>query len=436
MAPFRLVALLPMLAILGLPMAWATDLAWQAPVEVARGDGERGPWQQNASRYDYVDDPTVALADDGAAFVAWVDQARKAVLLRRFAADGGALGPAVDVSRHPESFSWLPRIALAPDAPGHVYVLWQEIIFSGGSHGGDILFARSTDGGQSFSPPQNLTRRSVAGEGKGRITREVWHNGSLDLVAGPNGVVHVAWTAYEGGLWHARSDDGGARFTSPREIAGSDASPARAPALALGPDGAVYLAWTVGEDGTADIRIARSTDGGRRFGPVRIVARTPGYSDAPKLVVDDKRTLHIVFGDGNRILHARSTDAGTTFTAPQDLSGPGAGFPHVARDEASGAMHVAWERITDPRQRPLGLGMASLTYDGNTVATAAIPGSVDPGGARNGGLQGLLMRKLAANRRGDVVLVNSSFAEGAGSRVWLLRRAPSVVRAPLRRPSP
>jgi hypothetical protein len=31
------------------------------------------------------------------------------------------------------------------------------------------------------------------------------------------------------------------------------------------------------------------------------------------------------------------------------------------------------------------------------------------------------MRKLAANRRGDLVLVNSSFADGAGSRVWLLR---------------
>jgi hypothetical protein len=34
-----------------------------------------------------------------------------------------------------------------------VYVLWQEIVFSGGSHGGEIFFARSRDGGQTWSAP-------------------------------------------------------------------------------------------------------------------------------------------------------------------------------------------------------------------------------------------------------------------------------------------
>jgi hypothetical protein len=57
----------------------------------------------------------------------------------------------VPVSKNPASFSWLPKIVMTSGDPQAIYVLWQEIIFSGGSHGGDILFARSTDDGRTFS---------------------------------------------------------------------------------------------------------------------------------------------------------------------------------------------------------------------------------------------------------------------------------------------
>src|SRR6185369_552618 len=168
-------------------LAGPVSLQWQRITEIASGRGERGPWQQSASRFDYVDDPAVAIDDEGNIAVAWVEQARKAVLFQRYSADGKAqLEQAANVSRQPETFSWLPRLALAPDAPGNIFVLWQEIIFSGGSHGGEILFARSGDGGRSFTEPVNLSK-SVGGDGKGRINRDYWHNGSLDLAAGPNG---------------------------------------------------------------------------------------------------------------------------------------------------------------------------------------------------------------------------------------------------------
>jgi hypothetical protein len=250
----------------------AASLRWSTPIEVARGAGVRGPWQQNDSRYDFVDDPTVVLATDGAALVAWVDQARKAVLLQRFSATGRPLWRTpVDVSRQPSTFSWLPRLALASDAPHVVYALWQEIIFSGGSHGGDMLFARSVDGGRSFETPRNLSR-SVGGDGKGRIHRDVWHNGSFDLVAGPKGRIFVAWTDYEGHLWLCQSHDGGARFTSARQVAPAGAAgPARAPSLALGPQGELYLAWSVGEDTRGDIHFMRKA----------WPSRPPSMADAP-----------------------------------------------------------------------------------------------------------------------------------------------------------
>src|SRR4029453_832764 len=96
--------------------ALAPALVWQAATEIARGRGERGPWQQNDSRYDFVDDPSVAIDDPGNVAVVWVDQAAKAVLFQRFGADGRKqLDRPVNVSRDPETFSWLPRIAIAPD---------------------------------------------------------------------------------------------------------------------------------------------------------------------------------------------------------------------------------------------------------------------------------------------------------------------------------
>jgi len=407
------------LPLLAAPAA-AGDIAWQPAVEIAAGRGVRGPWQQNESRYDYVDDASVAMGADGVPALAWVDQGRKDVFFLRV----GRSEP-VNVSRSPETFSWLPRIALAPKHPERIFVLWQEIVFSGGSHGGEILFARSEDGGASFSQPLNLSN-SVAGDGKGRINREVWHNGSLDVAAGADGWVYAAWTEYEGALWVAASRDAGKSFGRPRKI--DEPAPARAPALAIGPDGAVYLAWTAGDDEGADIRVAKSTDRGASFGTPVLAERSKGYSDAPKLAVDPAGTLHLVYAqsaggpfDRYGVHYTRSTDGGQTFRPARPLSAVNAAFPSLSVD-ASGDLYVAWELFDDHRSRPRGLGIAVSRDAGRTFsAPAFVPQSADPAGRRNGSYQGLLMRKLAASGDGEIAIVNSSLRDNERSRVWLIR---------------
>jgi hypothetical protein len=408
-------------------------IKWLGITEIAAGRGERGPWRQNDSRYDYVDDPTVAIDDKGEIAVAWVDQAKKDVFFQRFSKDGVKQGLSVNVSKNPATFSWLPRVASAPDNPQKIYILWQEIIFSGGSHGGDILFARSEDGGTTFSKPLNISS-SIGGDGKGRINKDVWSNGSLDLATDSNGMVYAAWTEYEGRLWFCRSSDGGKTFARLQHIAGDQARPARGPSLALGRDNTVYLAWTVGDDNAADIRIAKSGDGGSTFTEPVIVAKSPGYSDAPKIALDPAGVLHLVYAESiggpferYRIFYTRSSDGARTFEAPLDSSRTppnavtGVGYPALAID-GQGNLYVMWELYPDPKEDPRGL-VLTISRDGGRSFTlpAAVPGSSDPGGGTNGSHQGLLMKKLAANRAGAIVIANSSLEQDERSRVWLMR---------------
>jgi hypothetical protein len=415
--------------------ALAADIRWQAPVEIARGAGQRGPWQQSESRYDFVDDPVAAWSPRGELAVAWVDQRRKAVLLQRFSADGKPLlSSAMDVSRQPATFSWLPRLAWAPDAANRLHVLWQEIIFSGGTHGGEMLSAVSEDGGRSFAAPLNLSR-SREGDGKGRINRDIWHNGSFDIATAPGGVVLAAWTEYDGRLWFARSRDGGGSFSRPMLVAGEPpALPARAPSVAVGTNGMVVLAWATGEAPAGDIHIAVSLDGGTSFGNPRAVAVTPGYSDAPKLAFDARGMLHLVHAESrggpftpSAIRHLRSTDGGRSFGPAREISHPlpagyqGAAFPALGIDGA-GRVVVIWELLRDERNAsPYGLGIAVAADGVQFSAPQMIPASADPAGGVNGSTQGLLMNKLAVRGDGEIAVVNSAFKPGSHSRIWLLR---------------
>lgn len=425
------------------PCAWSDEagaktraavagVEWRGAIEVASGDAYQGPWRMNRSRFYYVDDPAVDIAGDGGIGVAWVDNRAQNVLFQKLdGRSGRPVGAPVDVSRSPGTFSWLPKVAMSADG-GSVFVLWQEIVFSGGSHGGETFFSRSTDGGRTFSDPLNLSR-SLAGDGKGRLTRERWHNGSLDLALGPDGTLYTAWTEYEGALWFRRSTDGGRTFEAAARVGGSDDKPARGPDIAVGPDGTVYLAWAVGEDPEADIHLAASADGGRSFGEPRVILPGEGHSDAPQIAAGEDGALHIVYAESPpgmfgqyHVRYARLGPGGEVARGAGRISGLPSDalrsehFPSLAvRGET---VYAVWERFPAGERRPRGLGFAISTDHGGTFsAPAVVPGSDDRALGANGGRQGLLMQKIAVNESGDIAVVNSRFDAGEASRIRLIR---------------
>lgn len=431
--PAACVCLLWAVALVAAPLGQTDPLAvtWDQRIEVASGQAYQGPWRMNESEFHYVDDPTVAINAQGVVGVAWADQSRQDIFFQIYESNGAKrFEEPVNVSGNPEIFSWLPRLVITSGDADRVYILWQEIVFSGGSHGGEIFFARSTDGGKTFSDPVNLSN-TIAGAGKGRLTAHYWHNGSLDLAMGPGGDLYAAWTEYEGALWFSRSTDGGESFSEPLHIAGDNVMPARGPALAVDVDDSIYLAWAVGEDRAADIHFARSDDGGHSFGEPRIVFASNGHADAPKIAVDSEGIVHLVYGESPagplqryHLRYTQSNNGGQTFQEPREIASPGeqfesVNFPTLSLDGQDN-LYVLWELFPHRQGRPQGLGFTYSDDGGQAFATpTVVPGSIDPALGFNGSQQGLLMDKLAVNETGAIAVVNSTFKRNQTSHIRL-----------------
>jgi len=387
----------------------------------------------NDSDYRWVDDPSVDVWSSGEIAVAWVDQSRKDIFFQRYGRDGARrFEEPTGVSRNPDTFSWLPRVVVNPDEPNQVHVLWQEIVFSGGSHGGEIFFASSSDAGRTFSQPANLSH-STAGDGKGRLDRAIWDNGSLDLARGSSGELFAAWTEYEGTLWFRRSTDGGKSFSTALRISGSDDAPARGPSLAVS-GSTVHLAWAVGENRAADIQFASSKDRGASFGPVRAVCESRGHSDAPKIATHSEGTVHLAYAEGPEgpgkayhIRYSRLPPDAARFEAPRKVAGSEGGhgasahYPQLAVDR-EGAVFLLWEKYAEPQARPRELAFTYSRDRGEHFQAPSILADISANALGfNGGQQGLLMKKLAVGQAGIVAIVNSTFRPDEASHVWLLR---------------
>ncbi len=414
--------------------AGSLKLKWGEKIEVASGGGFRGPWRMNESEFHYVDDPTVALSDKGFVGVAWVDQSRKDIFFQIYEPDGKSrFSEPVNVSKNPRTFSWLPRIVFASDDANLVHILWQEIIFSGGSHGGEILFAHSIDAGRTFSAPVNLSN-TTAGAGKGRLTRDRWDNGSLDLAMGPEGNIYVAWTEYEGALRLVRSIDAGMSFSAPIYIAGGGTeAPARAPSLAIDAEGVVYLVWTETDNRIGNIHFTKSVDKGRTFSKPKSLFKSSGHADAPKIAVNSKGVIHLVYAKSPEglfgpyhIRHNKSYDGGQVFEKSKKISRGmdrkkfvSESFPmlDIGGDDR---LYVIWEIFPAHTRNSHGLGFTFSINGGQSFApTSVIPNSADPTLGVNGSQQGLLMSKLDANGAGTIAVVNSTFLINEGSYIWL-----------------
>ncbi len=86
--------------------------------------------------------------------------------------------------------------------------------------------------------------------------------------------VYVAWSRVarntSSNIVLSHSDDGGVTWSAPVNVSGNEDHDVTYASVAVARNGTVYVAWT--DETNYSVRIVRSTDGGRHFGPQRVAA--------------------------------------------------------------------------------------------------------------------------------------------------------------------
>ena len=356
----------------------------------------------------HASNPSVAFGADGAPIAVWVggDSIENVWVAR---ADSAGLAQPVRVN-HVEGDAAAhgqapPQVAAGPD--GNVYVLWQNNTPRPGERfpASDLRFARSTDGGRTFEPAIYVNDDATG------VSSHTFH----DLAVGSDGVVYASWIDgrrdQEAGpdIRVARSTDGGRTFGA-STIVSEGSCPCCRTNLAVGPDGAVYVAWRhVFEGSVRDIALARSTDGGATFdAPVRVRADNWVFDGCPHagpaVVVAGDGSVHVAWYTGatdvTGLYHASSRDGGRTFGAPRPLTERGhVPTSQVALSATDDAVWAAWEAVGD---------------DGARIHLARVDGediqAIDTGAPRG------LLPSLAT--RGDAVALTWLDGESARALIW------------------
>jgi hypothetical protein len=211
---------------------------------------------------------------------------------------------------------------------GYVYVCWSMFNVLAISQ---LVFSRSTDGGQSWSRPIIVTEYESA---------EMGIQGSA-IVVDTDGGIHITWIDFNtNAVRYAYSSDYGDSFSNPRSIAPIRPIPSslengnyRTPTMTMLAidnwnsqySGSLYCTWADYTEGDADVYLAFSHDRGASWdGPVRVNNDTVGNGIDqffPAVAVSEDGLVHVTFYDrrndrNNTLLEywwGLSFDGGETF---------------------------------------------------------------------------------------------------------------------------
>src|SRR5215471_14372292 len=219
----------------------------------------------------------------------------------------------INPSTSPSTLNDKPWIAIDKSGGSfndRIYVSWTRFIFQAGSGAyvqSPIWFVYSTDGGATFSTPENISGSAHYSQGS-------------HPVVGPDGTVYVFWNgstrlASLNSTYMAKSTDGGDTWSKPLSVATMTNIPGvrstvfrvnSYPAAAAAPNGDVYATWNTEVDNT-----------------------TPIYTGDPGCAYfipgNHVSTCHSV------AVYSKSTDSGQTWTDPAPVFAAGSrtadGYP-------------------------------------------------------------------------------------------------------------
>ncbi|HMK32253.1 MAG TPA: hypothetical protein VK431_01375, partial [Nitrosopumilaceae archaeon] len=288
-----------------------------APVNISKNIGSSGSPQFAVSGNDV--------------YVVWQAQATgKYQILFAKSTDGGAtFTTPVNISNNLGDSSF-PKVLASGN---QIYVVWA---FSITGKDYDILFSKSTDGGATFTTPVNLSN-TVGDTGLPQM-----------ILSGNN--IYITWENDGLGnfdIFVAKSTDSGNTFAAPVNVSNDSKSSGAPQIIASGND--VYVVWMDDTPGNYDVFVAKSTDNASTFGKPVNVSNNTSDSGYQQMAIY-KNNLYVAWTDtisnsNYDVLFSKSTDGGATFTTPVNVSknAGASGWPQIA---VSGNIYVMWEDTT------------------------------------------------------------------------------------------
>jgi hypothetical protein len=228
-----------------------------------------------------------ASGSKGQVYIFWTREegAQCDILFSRSIDSGATFSSAANISNAPGACSTNPKPLV--DSRGNINVVWL-------TNGKSVSFSRSTDAGATFSAPKN-----VAG------TVQFFSVSGQQIAVEPNGEIDIVWSAVlsEVTVLFARSDDNGATFSTPTILSlppRPNMTGAGDPAIGVDPCGNISVAWeddSVGSSsGEFDIFFKRSTDGGTTFSNPVDLSNTPYQAEVfPQIAVDSRGNTYLVW---------------------------------------------------------------------------------------------------------------------------------------------
>jgi hypothetical protein len=297
----------------------------------------------------------VGVDSAGNIYVAWFDgsSGTPGIFFRR-STDGGATFSSA--MSQPATQGAL----MAVDPAGKIYLAWTASDNSGIAR---LVFSRSLDGGATFSNPLTISNPSVTAI-----------LGAIALDASGN--INVAWTeaAPPQGLdtiYFSRSTDGGTTFSSPSQVTNSGGPMLRVAGLAVDASGSIHVLWTDALGGQTDTFLNLSSNGGATFAAENFQAGVSDFAQSAQLALDARGGINVVWhtGDANPVVNfARSADEGASFAtqniAGNDFSDPS---PAAMATDSSGNINIIWTQAAGP-SAPGGLLFTRSTDAGQTFS--------------------------------------------------------------------
>jgi len=249
---------------------------------------------------------------------------------------------------------------------------------------GEIWVTRSTDRGASFQAP---VRVSVA-------SRNADLPGIAVDAAGNVLVVYIDQDPANGLLVlnAARSTNAGATFGAVQQLAGENSiNPLQPLTVAFDSKGNAFLVWTTSAATSGPFSTCRMAiaPGGTTFSQKKTVSDAGVDAFAPRIAFDKNDVMYLTYynriagtsGLNREVMVRKSTDGGTTFSAPVNVSNNDgqSSFPFLALD-ARGRVFVVWQDDTGNDQGDV---FYAHSADGGTTFDAPVNLSANPGVSTN-----------------------------------------------------